>query len=164
MTPAAEIVEVSTPEQIERVRSLFREYRSALLERYRFPTQELLDLPGDYAAPHGGLLLATVTGQPAGCVGLRPFPLSGACEMKRLYVRPGFRGANLGKALVEQAIQAARRMGYVRLRLDTHPGTMLAAMELYRRLGFHEVPAGPVRQVEGLYYMELWLPEPTAPV
>jgi len=164
MTSAAEIVEVASPEQIEQVRSLFREYQSALPEQYRFPNREWLDLPGEYASPQGALLLATVASRLAGCVGLRPFPLSGACEMKRLYVRPAFRGLKLGKALVEQVIQVARRLGYSHLRLDTHPSTMKAAVELYRRCGFQEIPADPAPQVGGLCYMELRFSTQTPPV
>jgi putative acetyltransferase len=164
MTSAAEIVEVTSAEQIEHVRSLFREYQSALPKQYRFPDREWLDLPGEYASPQGALLLATVAGRLAGCVGLRPFPLSGACEMKRLYVRPAFRGLKLGKALVEQVIQVGRRLGYSHLRLDTHPSTMQAAVELYRHFGFQEVSAHPASNADGLCYMELWFPRQTPPV
>jgi GNAT superfamily N-acetyltransferase len=164
MTSAAEIVEVTSPEQIEQVRSLFREYQSALPEQYRFPDREWLNLPGEYASPQGALLLANVTGRLAGCVGLRPFPLSGACEMKRLYVRPAFRGLKLGKALVEQVIRVARRMGYACLRLDTHPDTMRLAVALYVGFGFREVPADPAPNVDGLSYMELRFSSQTPPV
>jgi GNAT superfamily N-acetyltransferase len=157
MTAATEIVEAETTEHLEHLRSLIREYQSQLPALYCFPSDEWLNLPGEFAPPNGGLLLATVAGLPAGCVGLRPFPLTGACEMKRLYVRPSFRGHQLGKALVEQIIALARRRGYSRLRLDTHPETMQAAVALYRNLGFREVPAEPAPYVEGLSYMELHL-------
>lgn len=164
MTSAAEIVAVTTPEQTEQVCSLFREYQAALPEQYRFSDREWLDLPGEYASPEGALLLATSAGRLAGCVGLRPFPLPGACEMKRLYVRPAFRGLKLGRALVEQVIQVARRSGYSLLRLDTHPSTMRPAVELYRRIGFQEIPADPAPQVVGLCYMELRFSQRTPPV
>ncbi len=76
------------------MRNLFSEYRAELPVEYcsRAFDAEIAGLPGEYAAPEGKLLLATVVGQPVGCVGLRPFPRDGACEMKRLYVRPAFRG------------------------------------------------------------------------
>ena len=77
--------------------------------------------------------------------------------MKRLYVAPAFRGHNLGSVLIERIIQAARALGYTRMRLDTHLPTMGAAVELYRRFGFVEVPADPMPQVEGLSYMEIRL-------
>jgi carbonic anhydrase len=157
MTPFPDILEVATPEHLEQVRSLLRAYQSELPAQLRFPDGEWLDLPGAYAAPQGALLLATVAAQPAGCVGLRPFPLAGACEMKRLYVSPTFRGNRLGKTMVERVIEVARNRGYSRLRLDTHPDSMQPAVELYRRFGFDEVPAEPVTRVEGLSYMELRL-------
>src|SRR5271169_6181707 len=143
MVPVAEIVEVATPEQLEQVRSLIRNYQSGRPGQYCFPDSEWQNLPGEYGPPGGALSLATVAGQPAGCVGLRPFPLDGACEMKRLYVRPEFRGFKLGEGLIEHIIRAARRLGYWRMRLDTHPPTMGPAVGLYRRLGFADVPARP---------------------
>lgn len=153
----AEIIEVATLVQIEQVRSLMQAYQSGLPPHFRFPDLEWVNLPGDYAAPKGALLLATIDGVPVGCVGLRPFMLPGACEMKRLYVSPAFRGARLGTALVEQAILVAKRKGYIRLRLDTDTSTMQAAVQLYRRFGFQEIPAPPTPQVDGLSYMEMWL-------
>jgi GNAT superfamily N-acetyltransferase len=157
MLPVVEIVEVSTPEHIEMVRSLFQAYQSELPAQYRFADWEWLNLPGEYAPPRGTLLLAMLAGHPAGCVGLRPFPLEGACEMKRLYVRPDFRGEKLGKRLVEEIIRAARRLGYARLRLDTHPDSMRSAIELYRRFRFVEAGEETVPHVAGLSYMELVL-------
>jgi len=151
----SEIVEAITAEQIEQVRSLFRQYRAELPLQYRFRSFESEGLPGEYGPPQGKLLLALVSGQPAGCVGLRPFPQEATCEMKRLYVRPGFRGRKLGRELAERVLQEARALGYRRLRLDTHPPTMQAAVRMYRKLGFQEItPASPV---EGLLYMELLL-------
>ncbi|HKD86833.1 MAG TPA: GNAT family N-acetyltransferase [Terriglobales bacterium] len=155
----SEIVEVTTPEQIEQVRNLFAEYRAQLPVEYCFRSfdAEIAGLPGVYGPPKGTLLLAMVVGQPVGCVGLRPFPADGACEMKRLYVRPGFRGSKLGQKLVDELLRRARVLGYASMRLDTHPPTMSAALDMYRKLGFREVSAGPGEAVEGLIYMELAL-------
>ena len=155
----SEIVEALSEEQVEQVRSLFREYHAELAEQYRprLFESELSALPGVYTPPKGTLLLATVAGQPVGCVGLRPFPLEGACEMKRLYVRAAFRSGRVGKNLVERVLQQACALGYTRLRLDTHPPTMAAALAMYRRLGFREVLPDPGERVEGLLYMELVL-------
>jgi GNAT superfamily N-acetyltransferase len=155
----SEIVAALTAEQIEQIRDLFREYHAELAQEYRPPLfeAELSGLPGVYVPPKGALLLATVAAQPVGCVGLRPFPLQGACEMKRLYVRPTFRGGEVSKVLVQQTLLHARALGYSRLRLDTHPPTMAAAVAMYRKLGFHEVMTEPPDRVEGLLYMELRL-------
>jgi putative acetyltransferase len=155
----SEIVEATTPDQIEQVRSLFAEYRAQLPVDYCFRAfdAEIAGLPGGYSPPQGMLLLAMVIGQPVGCVGLRPFPLEGRCEMKRLYVRPGFRNGKVGKSLVERLLLEARRLGYSSMRLDSHPPTMQAAVGMYRKLGFREVSPEPLEAVEGLIYMELQL-------
>jgi putative acetyltransferase len=155
----SEISEAVSERQLDQVRDLFRKYQAELTPQYRARSleAELAKLPGIYAPPQGKLLLATVAGQPVGCVGLRPFPLAGACEMKHLYVLPTFRGGRVGKELVEKAVREARTLGYSRLRLDTHPPTMQAAVAMYRRFGFQEVEPGPVEAVPGLLYMELLL-------
>jgi len=137
---------------------LFREYHAELapeLQHAEFE-REVEGLPGRYASPVGALLLASVEGQPAGCVGLRPYPqLERACEMKRLYVRAAFRKHKLGLLLV-QAIEEARKRGYERLRLDTHPPTMQSAVALYERLKF-TVVTEVANAMSGLVYMELKL-------
>jgi len=154
-----EIVEASTAEQVEQVRTLFVEYRAELAVEHCFQSfdEEIASLPGVYAPPTGKLLLANVVGQPVGCIGLRPFPLEGCCEMKRLYVRPPFRGDKLGRQLAERIIAEARRLGYSSMRLDSHPPTMEAAIKMHRKLGFREVSPDPVVPVLGLIYMELSL-------
>jgi GNAT superfamily N-acetyltransferase len=157
MNPAVAIVEVSTAEQLDAVRRMFRVYQEQLFEKSQLPDSEWQTLPGAYAPPEGGLLLATVSGQPAGCVALRPFPKPGTCEMKRLFMASGSRGSGAGRALVEAVIQLARDRGYAYMRLDTHPATMGAAVKLYREYGFRDVAADPVAPVEGLSYMELAL-------
>lgn len=153
------IVEATTAEQIEQVRSLFVGYRAQLPVEYCFRTfdAEIAGLPGAYWPPKGRLLLATVVGQPVGCVGLRPFPLDASCEMKRLYVRPGFRGGKLGRKLVERLLDEARLLGYGSMRLDSYAPTMQAAIQLYRKFGFREVGPEPLEPTEGLIYMELAL-------
>ena len=153
------ILPATNPEQIEQVRNLFAEYRAQLPVEYcaRAFDAEIAGLPGVYAPPRGMLLLATVVGQPVGCVGLRPFPLERTCEMKRLYVRPGFRGGKLGRELVERVLHEARALGYSSMRLDTHPGFMAAAVAMYRKFGFREVSPHPLPPIDELIYMELKL-------
>jgi putative acetyltransferase len=154
-----EIVLATTPEQIEQVRVLFSEYRAQLPVEYCFRSfdDEVAGLPGDYSPPRGLLLLATVVAQPVGCIGLRPFPHGGTCEMKRLYVRPAFRGGKLGRELVERLLDEARRLGYSSMRLDSYESLMQAAVGLYRKLGFREVGPEPLQPVQGLIYMEMSL-------
>ena len=157
MNAATQIVEVSTAEQLEAVRRMFRIYQEQLFEKSQLPDSEWQTLPGAYASPGGGLLLARVSGQPAGCVGLRPFPKPATCEMKRLFVAPECRGGRVARALIERVVQLARDRGYAFMRLDTHPATMAAAVRIYREYGFREVAADPMVPVEGLSYMELVL-------
>lgn len=154
-----EIEEAASQNDLEQVRTLFTEYRAELMVEPCFQSfdQEIASLPGAYAPPGGKLLLAKVIGQPVGCIGLRPFPLDGACEMKRLYVRPPFRGDKIGRLLAERIVQEARDLGYRSMRLDSHPPSMAAAIRMYRKLGFREVSADPLQPIDGLIYMELAL-------
>lgn len=154
-----DIVEATSQKEIEQVRNLFTEYRAELAAEAcrRSFDEEIAALPGSYAPPRGKLLLAKVVGQPVGCVGLRPFPTEGSCEMKRLYVRPPFRGDKVGKKLAERIVQEARSLGYHSMRLDSHAPSMQAAIRMYRALGFVEVKPEPLEPIEGLIYMELAL-------
>lgn len=162
MSTAAEsglkIVQAETPEQIAAVRQLFLEYATSLNFSLCFQSfdQELASLPGDYAPPAGRLLLADFNGQRAGCVALHRFD-NGICEMKRLYVRPQFRGHEIGRRLAETVIAEARAAGYERMRLDTVAPVMQRAVQLYRELGFYEISAYRPNPQQGTLYMELAL-------
>jgi ribosomal protein S18 acetylase RimI-like enzyme len=153
--PAIRLRRVGSSGDLARVRALFAEYARSIgvdLEFQGFAA-ELRALPGTYAPPRGTLLLATAGGRYAGCVGVRPFS-RGAAEMKRLFVRPRFRGLGLGRSLALGAVRAARALGYRSLRLDTLP-SMTAAVELYRSLGFVEIPPYRFNPVPGTRYFEL---------
>ena len=152
------VIDASTPEQIEQARSLFLEYANSLGFRLCFQNfdQELKDLPGAYKPPSGRLLLAQDLGAFAGCVALRKLD-NDVCEMKRLYVRPDYRGKRLGRLLVDRIIAEARLIGYKRMRLDTVESPMKDAIALYRKIGFREIPAYCANPIEGALYMELEL-------
>ena len=152
------IIPALSPAQIAQARELFLEYAQSLGFSLCFQNfdQELAGLPGDYAPPSGRLLLAEWEGQVAGCVALRKLE-DGICEMKRLYLRPGFRGKGLGRAVAEHLVAEARAIGYGRMRLDTVEPVMKEAVAMYRRLGFREIPAYRKNPLEGALYMELTL-------
>jgi putative acetyltransferase len=147
------MVEIGEETDVGLVRVLLREYVDALGLDFAFQDfeRELAELPGDYVR----LLAARVDGEPAGCVAVRPLG-SGACEMKRLYVRPAFRGRGVGRALAEAAIAAARDLGYERMRLDTLP-SMGEATALYEALGFRDIEPYRFNPVPGARYLEVTL-------
>ena len=152
--------QAESPEQIASVRELFLEYAQSLNFSLCFQSfdQELAGLPGDYAPPHGRLVLATCGLTPAGCVALHKLNEDEeVCEMKRLYVRQGFRGKGLGRILSERVVADARQIGYKRLRLDTVEPVMRGAVALYRKLGFREIAPYRENPIEGALYMELHL-------
>jgi len=139
--PVVAIDPAAGPEDLALVRALFLEYADWLDFDLCFQgfEEELATLPGAYAPPGGGLWLARVGGTPAGVVGLRP-QAGTACELKRLWIRPAFRGHRLGRRLTETAIAAARAAGYRAMRLDTVGSLMAQARALYDDLGFREIP------------------------
>lgn len=128
----------TTPDDLAAIRALFREYAASLDFSLCFQgfDDELAGLPGGYAPPRGRLLLAAdEAGGPAGCVAVRALGAADA-EMKRLYVRPEYRGRAVGARLAAAAISFARDAGYAVMRLDTIAGTMIAAESLYGSMGF----------------------------
>ena len=135
------IIEAKSTEQIELARQLFVEYQAwfGLALCFQNFDEELANLPGEYARPDGRLWLAYESNELAGCIALRKLE-EGICEMKRLFVRDGFRGKGIGVALIETLIAEAKALGYKKLRLDTYPPKMEKAVSLYESYGFREIP------------------------
>ena len=149
--------QVDTPGLVEIARGLFREYAEAIgtdLEYQGF-SEELAALPSPYIPPRGALLIARVEAEVAGCVAMRPLTEEVA-EMKRLYVRSGFRSSGLGRRLVEAVVNIASGTGYKELRLDTL-ASMGAAHALYLRLGFVEIPPYNTSHLPGTRFFSLKL-------
>lgn len=159
-----EIRQAESTVEIAHAKTLLQEYASALdfdLCFQRFDA-ELANLPGDYAAPVGRLLIAYIKDEPAGSIALHAIadaaqPEKKICEMKRLYVRPSFRGRKLAHQLIDQLITEARAIGYTHMRLDTVVGTMDAAIALYREYGFYEIPPYRPNPQPRVLYFELKL-------
>jgi GNAT superfamily N-acetyltransferase len=158
----------AAPAEIDAARALFRDYAAGLGFDLAFQgfDAELAALPGEYAPPRGALLLAhAIAGgaeipRPAvaaatdyaGCVALRPLG-DDVCEMKRLFVRPAWRGTGLGRRLAEAILVEGRRLGYARMRLDTVPA-MQSAIALYASLGFREIPPYRTNPIPGARFLE----------
>jgi putative acetyltransferase len=151
------LAQAETPEQIEEVRRLLREYEASLGVSLCFQgfERELAELPGEYAPPGGRLLLAREAGHAVGCVTLRRLN-DETCEMKRLYLRPGFRGRGAGRLLAMGIIDEARKIGYKKMRLDTL-ASMQEAMALYESLGFKRIEPYYRNPIPGAVFMELKL-------
>jgi putative acetyltransferase len=150
--------QAESPAQIAQARELFLEYAKSLGFSLCFQNfdKELAGLPSDYAPPEGRLLLVEYEGQLAGCVALHKLE-SGVGEMKRLYLRPRFRGKGLGRIVAERIIAEGRQIGYELMRLDTVETEMQDAVAMYRKLGFNEIAPYRSNPIAGAMYMELKL-------
>ena len=153
-----DLVQAETSEQTETARELFREYQEWLGISLCFQNfdDEVANLPGDYRMPNGRLLIAIKDGDVVGCIALRKLT-DDACEMKRLFLRPQFRGQGLGREMVQRIIDEAREIGYERMRLDTLPRWMDKAIALYEQFGFRDIPPYYDNPVAGARFMELIL-------
>jgi len=145
-------------EQIDAARMLFREYEAWLGMDLCFQgfEAELAELPGKFAMPNGRLYLAYSDEKLAGCIALRKLD-DGICEMKRLFVREGFRGEHIGIQLIEKVIEDATTLGYKKMRLDTFPPKMGKAVSLYHSHGFEPIPAYYDNPHPDVLFMELAL-------
>jgi len=158
-----ELLKVESGPELDEIRTLVLEYKQSLNFNLCFQDfdTELRELPGEYAPPAGRLILCKFEGKPAGCIALRQLEPR-ICEMKRLFVRPQFRGRQLGRKLTDYLIAEARRAGYDAMRLDTIAGSMDHAIAMYRELGFREIPPYYANPTPGAIYMELALIERSA--
>lgn len=146
----------------EEIAALFAEYTGLLVERDP-EFKRYLDVQGydaeavnpghKYAMPGGRLYLARHEGKPVGCGALRQID-ERRCEMKRLYVRPDYRGQGLGERLVRQLIGDARVIGYECLLLDTLP-FLTVAIDMYHRMGFQDIPRYNDCPLDSIIYMRL---------
>ena len=150
--------QAATPALIAQARCLFREYRECLNNDCWFPSfnEELDMLPVPYSPPSGRLLVGCFEGKPAGCIAFKAADDEGICEMKRLFVRPEYRGMKLGRSLAELLIVEAGNAGYKAMRLGMIPA-MNEAMALYTSLGFREIPAYRASGCDGTVFLELEL-------
>jgi len=153
------IVQAETAAQVSTAREMIEEYAAWLEFKLCFQgyEEEIQSLPGKYAPPAGRLLLALWDGRSAGVIALRPLEEPGVCEMKRLYVRPEFRGHQIGCELAQRIIHEATEIGYSRMRLDTISGKMDSAIAMYRALGFAETDPYYKTPVGQTLFMELAL-------
>jgi len=150
-----EIIQVASEEEVAIAARLFREYEKWLGLDLCFQgfEAEVAGLPGKYAPPAGRLLLSMADGVPAGCGALRDLGAD-ICEIKRLFVRMGFRGGGRGRALIERLMKEARDSGYRIIRLDTHPPKMGKAVALYRSYGFYETQPYYDNPYDDVLFME----------
>lgn len=157
MSGAVKIVHAVAADHLEEIRQLFTEYEAFLGVDLCFQNfeQELASLPGKYGPPKGALLLAVDGPTGAGCVAVGKMDAR-VCEMKRLFVRPHYRGHGLGRRLACAAIDEARRIGYKTMRLDTL-STLTQALGLYKSLGFGETGPYYDNPLDGVVYLELAL-------
>ena len=153
MTHSIQILPVEDAKALVAVRTLLEEYWASFGFTPCFQNfgDELARLPGDYAKPAGRLALATVDGKPGGCIALRRVD-SQRAELKRLYVRPGFRGHGLGRTLLRWAINQARAAGYSEVVGDTMPA-MREALALYDQIGFERAEPYSDHPTDGAIYL-----------
>jgi carbonic anhydrase len=158
--PELTITRVTAPAHVAIVRDLLTEYGALpnVAVCVGGFADELAGLPAPYAPPGGALLLAHAEGIPAGCVGLCRIDAA-TCEMRRMFVRPEFRGHGIGRALAMALLAEARRLGYTRMHLDTLP-SMVEAIALYRSLGFRQIPLHGDAPTPGALFFELELDTP----
>ncbi|MEM6700820.1 MAG: GNAT family N-acetyltransferase [Bacteroidota bacterium] len=149
-----QITEALNSSEIQQVRHIFQEYAvtRGFDDALKGFEEELANLPGKYAAPSGALLLAKWKKEAVGCVAFRALSDS-ICEMKRMYVKPTFRGKGIGKALVVHLLDVAKARSYKSMCLDTHP-TMLVAHQLYAQFGFKEIERYNDNPIEGIRFFE----------
>ena len=149
-------------DDVDNIKELFTEYTKMLIDmesdfqnylNIQNYDSEIENLRGKYGLPDGRLYIAYSDNHAVGCIALRKINNT-ECEMKRLYVKPQFRGNGLAKSLVELIINDAREIGYRYMLLDTLPG-LKTAIKMYENLGFYRIPSYNDSPVENTVFMKL---------
>jgi GNAT superfamily N-acetyltransferase len=150
-------LDVATEEQLPLIRQMFRDYERELDIDLCFQgfEEELASLPGKYGPPRGVLLVASVGEEVAGCGAIRDLG-DGICELKRIYVRPEYRGRNIGKSISSALLDRAAALGYHTAKLDTL-SKLKPAIKLYQDLGFQVTEPYNFNAGHDIVYMELRL-------
>ena len=140
--------------EFEQARMLFKEYADALGVDLSFQDfeKELETIHVQYNKPDGGLLLVYANENPVGCTAVRKSD-EGTAELKRMYVRSGYRGHRIGVELLKRSLTIAKDLGYKKIRLDTLEN-MIKAQELYKSFGFYIIPPYRFNPIRGTIYME----------
>lgn len=141
--------------ELDIIRDLFREYEKELNEDICFQSfeEELSNPLKKYGLPNGDIMLAYWNDEVAGCIALAKMKEAGTCEMKRLYVKPGFRKNKIGRLLIEELLNSAKERRYRKMRLDTFL-KLQAAVHLYEQFGFKNISAYYNNPLSGVVYME----------
>ena len=150
------IIEASTAAEYTAAFGLFKEYLASLDFDLSFQNidRELSTLPAMYGPPTGRLFLVRAGGEFVGCAGLRRIEDETTCELKRMYLRPAFRGMGIGKAIMEKSLEAARSLNYRVMKLDTHGTKMPWAVGLYKSYGFRQTTPYNFNPHAGVIYFE----------
>ena len=150
------IIEASKATEYAAALELFKEYMASLDFDLGFQNidHELTILPTMYGPPSGVLLLVQAEGDFVGCAALRRIENATTCELKRMFLRPTYRGHGMGKGLMEKLLVAARALGYTTMKLDTIGYKMPWAVGLYESYGFRETTPYNHNPHAGVMYFE----------
>jgi ribosomal protein S18 acetylase RimI-like enzyme len=142
------------PSQLNDAIQLFNEYANSLNISLAFQnfSEELNIIDSMYGSPSGCLLLVYDKEQAIACAAYRKIG-EAICELKRMYIKPSYRGLKVGQTLLEMLCSRAFENAYSKMRLDTLD-SMLPAIGLYKKNGFYEIPAYYHNPNEGVVYME----------
>ncbi|MGN6567270.1 MAG: GNAT family N-acetyltransferase [Flavipsychrobacter sp.] len=155
--PSIKYITVNTPKEFDQASKLFTEYAASLGVDLSFQhfEEELQTIDVEYNKSNGALILAYNGAEAIACAGIRKFE-DGVAELKRMYVKPEYRGQKISIQLLERAIKIARQLGYKKIRLDTLH-SMTKAQQIYRTSGFYEISAYRFNPLPGTIYMEKML-------
>ena len=154
------LTEITSASDYDIASKLFKEYASQIVIDLEFQNfnKEVENLEDQYSRPEGVIyIIYNQENYPIGCFGIRKLD-SSISELKRMYLKEGYRGLGFGKKMMEKAIEAGKEMGYKKMRLDTL-STMDAAIGLYKSVGFYEIESYCFNPIQTAKYFEINLKE-----